>query len=495
MLKHWQSHQEYLFFLHEAKVNFDSSLRKRLSTELACSREKLRLLNLDPVLDLLRPSYSNTGRPAMNQPQILRSMVLMMDQGATSLTRWCQKLKNDDLLAFLIGCSPDSLPPLGSYFDFLDRLWLQRQSLQKLGRKDLFPARKNSKPSKSPGKNKKLPNRHPGITKTLTEHALEKESFPFHYERLLQQLFRITALIPSIRSGLIPSDRITLSGDGTCTHTHSSPFGHKVCDCAEKGNPSCSCMHHYSDPDAHWGWDSDENRHFFGYTLYMLSYHNEVFHTDLPLHIRFLDARRHDSVSLIVTLREFLTLNPDIRIKNLCLDSAHDNYPTYNLCKTWDIRPFIDLNSKCGRPETIPDHIRIDSDGTPICQAGYRMLYWGFCSGRSRCKWRCPVACGKQEKCSCCDSCSQSPYGRCVYTKPSWDVRLYTPVARGTEEYKTIYNNRTSSERVNNRILNDYHLHDMRIHTRKRYSFFAMIAGINIHLDARLKMNRLPTAA
>ena len=72
---------------------------------------------------------------------------------------------------------------------------------------------------------------------------------------------------------------------------------------------------------------------------------------------------------------------------------------------------------------------------------------------------------------------------------------LYTPVPRGTTEYKKIYNNRTGSERVNNRILNDYHLHDMRIHGKKRYSFFAIIAGINIHLDARLKKQKMDAAS
>lgn len=55
--------------------------------------------------------------------------------------------------------------------------------------------------------------------------------------------------------------------------------------------------------------------------------------------------------------------------------------------------------------------------------------------------------------------------------------------------------NRTGSERVNNRILNDYHLHDMRIHGKKRYSFFAIIAGINIHLDARLKKQKMDAAS
>ena len=106
-----------------------------------------------------------------------------------------------------------------------------------------------------------------------------------------------------------------------------------------------------------------------------------------------------------------------------------------------------------------------------------------------------PSACGKVDSCPCKDTCSHSPYGRCIYTKPDWDIRLYTPVPRGTTEYKKIYNNRTGSERVNNRILNDYHLHDMRIHGKKRYSFFAIIAGINIHLDARLKKQKMDAAS
>ncbi|MGL6199004.1 MAG: hypothetical protein ACRC3H_08730, partial [Lachnospiraceae bacterium] len=69
-----------------------------------------------------------------------------------------------------------------------------------------------------------------------------------------------------------------------------------------------------------------------------------------------------------------------------------------------------------------------------------------------------------------------------------------TPVARGTAEYIKTYNNRTGSERVNNRILNDYKLHSMRIHGKKRYSFFTMIACINIHLDARLKKAKAEAA-
>lgn len=90
---------------------------------------------------------------------------------------------------------------------------------------------------------------------------------------------------------------------------------------------------------------------------------------------------------------------------------------------------------------------------------------------RHDCKWRCPVACGKEEKCTCKVPCSSSPYGRYIYTKPDWDILLYPPIPRGTEEYIKTYNNRTNSERVNNRILNDYHLHDMKIHSKKTVFF------------------------
>jgi len=492
MLKHWDTHAEYLHFISEAVASLNQSQLKKFFS-LSNSLDKLTSLNLDPVGQFLAPLYSNTGRPALNQPQILRSFILMLDRGFTSLSNWVNELASDDLLALLIGCTPDRLPPLGSYFDFINRLWLQTPDLEKSGRKDLFPECKNKKPPSKPGKGKKLPNRHPGITKKIAAYAKSEREFPFHYEKILQQLFSIIAVVPSLELGLIP-DSATISGDGTCVHSHSSPYGHKLCKCSQNGIPSCHCDRHYSDPDASWGWDSDLNSYYFGHTLYMLSCHNEHYQVDLPLHIRFLDARRHDSVSGIIALSEFRHLNTGITIQNLCFDSANDNYPTYELCKEWRIQPFIDLNDKTGPSPSIPGALSIDKDGTPLCPVGLRMVNWGYDPNRRRRKWRCPAACGKVDSCPCKDTCSTSPYGRCIYTKPDWDIRLYTPVPRGTDEYKKVYNHRTSSERINNRILNDYHLHDMKIHGKKRYSFFSMIAGINIHLDARLKKRRTDAA-
>ncbi len=273
MIKNWQSHQEYLNFLHEAKIHFDSSQRARLTGGFAAAREKLRLLNLDDVMELLEPYYPPPGRPAINQPQIIRSLILMLDQGFTGITAWVEKLSSDSLLAFLTGCTPDSLPPLGSYYDFIDRLWLQDKQFQKSGRKDLFPASKNKKPANKPGKGKKLPNRHPEITKIMAEEAVSRDEFPFYYEKLLHHAFRAAAVRPSIQRGLIDKENMTLSGDGACVHTHASPYGHKVCGCPDNGERRCGCPRHYSDPDARWGWDSDLGTYYFGLKWYTKTGH------------------------------------------------------------------------------------------------------------------------------------------------------------------------------------------------------------------------------
>ena len=117
MLVHWQSHQDYLYFLRETKVHLDSSQRTRLQLEFGPVRDKLRLLDLDPVMDYLSAFYSPVGRPAKNQVQIIRSLILMVMLGFKSLTAWVRKLQADSLPAVLAGCSPGPLPPLGSYFD------------------------------------------------------------------------------------------------------------------------------------------------------------------------------------------------------------------------------------------------------------------------------------------------------------------------------------------------------------------------------------------
>lgn len=164
-------------------------------------------------------------------------------------------------------------------------------------------------------------------------------------------------------------------------------------------------------------------------------------------------------------------------------DSASDNYPTYELLNHWDINAVISLNSTNKGNFKYPRHLSIDENGVPICPSGNKMVYHGFCEkNRCRLKLRCPKAVGKP--CDNCKNCSPSSYGRVIYTKPKWDLRLFTKIPRGSKRWKLKMNQRTAAERVNNRILNHYGVEHSKTRGKKRISFFSTIAGFNIHLDA-----------
>lgn len=488
MLKNWRAHTEYQQFLISNLSSFYKTFPKKV-VKFESSISKLYCLDLDILGEILKPYYSNTGRPATFQPEIFRSFSLMLFQKETSITKWVKALHADDLLATFIGCVKDNVPSLGAHYDFISRLWMADLSSDRLNLKKTYSYKKKPSKTKSPGRNKKLPNKRTGVVKKITDFFEAGRSFPLRAERLLQKIFSLVAVEPSFNLNLIEKDNLTLAGDGTCVHCKSSYYGSKVCDCRQNGIYDCKCPRKLSDIDATWGWDSHENRWFYGYTLYALSAYNKKHKIDLPVYLRFVEARRHDSVTGIVALAEFRELFPQFNISNYVLDSANDNYPTYELCSKWNINPFIDLNSKNKGNSKYPPALNINKTGVPLCIGNHKMIYDGFEKSRSRLKWRCPLVLKKVDSCSCSEQCSPSPYGRVIYTKPSWDARLFTPVPRGSKKWKEIYKTRTCSERINNRILNDYRIHSLRIHGKKRYSFMTMIASINIHLDARIKVS------
>lgn len=230
MLKEWTTHADYQQFLSSKLSSFCSIISERMDS-FSDSISKLLTLNLDPLKELLEPYYSITGRPAIHQPEIFRSIILMLERKKTSLAKWVKKTKSDSFLAALIGCNPDEVPPLGSYYDFIDRLWLCDTTLDHEDRKRLLRFNKKPPKTKSPGKNKKLPNRHPGVTKMTADFFRDGRSFDNRFERLLQEIFALIAVEPSANLGLISKDNLTIAGDGTCVYVHSSSYGIKSCKC------------------------------------------------------------------------------------------------------------------------------------------------------------------------------------------------------------------------------------------------------------------------
>ena len=480
MLGLWPSHAEYQQHT-AAELSLITKFNPHALLEYENAISKLYILNLDPLKNLVAPLYSTTGCPAKNQSEIFRAFILM-NALKCPLDKWIGKLANCPVLQIACGFR-GKLPGIASYYNFNSRII-------KLEEQPRFKKKKR-KPRKKYGKGK-MPPKHPGIVQKLVNYILEDRRFHHRPERLLQEIFAKVAVQPSIDLGLIPPT-LSASGDGTCVETGASPYGRKTCGCREKGIYDCDCPRKFSDPNAAWGWDSHKEQYFYGYMGYFISTYNRAEKLDLPLYLRIVAANRHDSVSAVVALAEFRDLYPSLTLDTFISDSASDNYATYQLLDAWNINAVIALNDHNTGNAIYPNSLKINEHGVPVCPGGREMVYWGFNpNDRCRIKWRCPRICGKCEPRAACCVCSPSPYGRVIYTKPDWDLRLFTKIPRGSVRFKLKMKERTATERVNNRILHHYGLEESMVRGKKRISFFATVAAFNIHLDAQLaKMKAL----
>jgi hypothetical protein len=73
---------------------------------------------------------------------------------------------------------------------------------------------------------------------------------------------------------------------------------------------------------------------------------------------------------------------------------------------------------------------------------------------------------------------------RTVYTKPRDDLRLFTPIPRNSETWKSVYKLRSGSERSFSRKKKDYELERCRVRSLKAWYWRAHFVAMNQHLDA-----------
>lgn len=198
----------------------------------------------------------------------------------------------------------------------MDRLW--KGSRENYSRSCLLPSGKNGKKPKAEiGPDGKLiePEPQKYATKEMVERILDGQPLSDDYQGILQDIFYLAAILPSIKNGIIPQKELTLSGDGTAVAVHANPYGKKP-KLSAKSTQSRETKHglrHYSDPDAEWGWDSHEKRWYFGRTLYMLSFRNTDLKAELPILMNFTSAKRHDSINFLYAIDVFGTHEFGIR--------------------------------------------------------------------------------------------------------------------------------------------------------------------------------------
>lgn len=463
-----------------------SQLRKyypNASTSLSPSTwailEKFWSLDLSSVDELMSDRYSSFGPVPRLPSDMLRSILVSVEFKITSYTRWAADLKENHLHAIISGFSVGDTPGVGTFYDFTSRLWLSEKNNIS---DPVHPPK--AKPVKPKNPEEKAPPVEKITVKDLFQQFEESPPTDMAPCLRLYDIFKSLFLMKSDSLGLITLKSLALAADGTPVYTGARERKTRTCNCREKGILKCNCNRIYKQPDCNIGWDSHRKRYYFGYDLYMLTASDSV--NDLPVFPFLGPASRHDSHGFLYNWYSMKQFLPEATVTKLLLDSAHDNMPMYDYCRENDITPFIDLNDKCGKPPIYKEDFTINSDGIPVCKAGFPMRRDGTEHDKGRTKFKCPKIsfAGKEPKCTCETPCSDAKYGRVIHLVMEDNPRLFNDPPRSSKEWKLEYNARTSAERCNKREKLDYKLEDGRY--RSSMMWYCRLFAIMMcqHLDA-----------
>lgn len=195
-----------------------------------------------------------------------------------------------------------------------------------------------------------------------------------------------------------------------------------------------------------------------------------------------LDKEVGDSTSLKPVLSDFFAAHPGFSFGTFIGDSAFDSYDNYHLLKdTFGFRrACIPMNPRNAKAQ----NACFDPFGTPICPMdGTPFSYLGKCSGKhrsARFKWVChkSVPIGTSRVCTCENPCTASSYGKCVYTYPDKNFRLYPGIPRNTEHWDNLYRHRVTVERTINLMKDSFVLDARKSHRSVSAKADVFLAGI-----------------
>ena len=419
---------------HSTYQNFVvENLRKYYPNPDALSRstwdiiDRFWNLDLSYTDELMRSRYSVFGSRPRTPSCMQRSYLLSIDFKVTLLTDWAAQLKINPLYAILSGFEVGDTPGVGTFYDFLNRLWDSDSD-------NLNPHVRPVK-SKEVKKPKQKGAKAESVEKTTVEQlfkTLEQKSFSIdeHPYGSLFRLYQKEFLEQSVKRELITPESLAVAGDGTPVMTSHRERRKRICDCAEKGITDCKCDRYFSQPDCDIGWDSSRDCFYHGYDLYMIVASDSD--SDLPIFPLLNPASKHDSHGFLETYFRMKSFLPDFHVNKWLLDSAHDAMPYYLYCRKNGISPFIDLNEKRGIKVKYKDDFTIGKDGVPVCLAGLKMNHDGTEPSKARIKYRCPLA-SRKNGCSCAHPCSDSKYGRTVHLAMKDNPRLINFPPRDSE--------------------------------------------------------------
>lgn len=484
MLRVSRSHSDFKNFLVEnLKINY---LLPGLTQPVLLYRQLIACVwntDLSKVASIVGHRYSlKRGAPARDPVDLFRSSLLMELTQVQSVDDWVAQLKAFPIWAILSGFDPSDVPGVGTFYDFFKRLWLGAAA-----HLSLKVRKPRHKPRKGKKKGEKSPIRKPGVVSRLVKRFLKHPpSFHKQPHDLLQQIMKECFVLPSAQKGILGDiSSLSIAGDGTSVRTGASQYGKSICNCRKNGIYKCNCARRFSDPDADWGWDSYREVYYFGRSLYAFTAADSPY--DLPIYLHLYKASRHDSVAFVPSFLETVQLYPEFSFSECMLDSAHDAHPIYELLRHYNVGAIIDLNTRNSGKITSQGSISFTKDAIPVCPSGHIMAYDGYCKSRNRHKWRCPLT-RKKWNVECTSRCSSSSYGRVFYTYEQDNLRYFTRIPRGTDLWKSRYKRRTTAERLNKRLKEDYLLERRgKIRSSRAWNLRVFFSAMCLHIDAWIK--------
>ena len=235
-----------------------TNLRKYYPDPSALARSTWDIIERFWNLDLsftdtfMADKYSKFGPAPRTPSSIQRSYLLSIDFKVTSITEWAAQLKINPLYAILSGFEPGNTPGVGTFYDFINRLWNSDDDHMS---PHIHPLKIKVKKPKTKGTKADSVEK---VTVAELLPILENTGFKLD-EQPYSSLFKIYQkefLDVSVSTGLIHSDALALADDGTPVVTSHRERKKRICKCKENGITDCKCDRYFSQPDCDISWDS-----------------------------------------------------------------------------------------------------------------------------------------------------------------------------------------------------------------------------------------------
>ncbi len=302
-----------------------------------------------------------------------------------------------------------------------------------------------------------------GFDVTKGEKAVPPSSA---YTRFLKNLFAHAGMIEGMFDGRVeelmrelPDFGRVLAADGKAIRTHGRPAGKDHAKRTPDGR---------RDTEADFGFKTyrgkrkdgspyEEVTKWFGYKLHLVV----DARYELPVSYEVTRASASDLTEGKARVKALAARHPELmkRCEALCADAGFDDGKWIR--ELWDergIKPVIAIRDAWQDGEetklvTGTRGVVYDYAGTVYChcpKTGDRraMAYGGFEKGRRALKYRCPAAhygltCAGRERCAVRGA---------VRIPLAEDRRVFTPLARSSYAWKSVYRKRGAVERVNGRL-------------------------------------------